>query len=155
MRLRFQKKPPRLSRHVETKTVTEARVIAPKPRDLTPHELAHAIRIAIDIAKKSGSTNPLFFEALEQAAQLFDELDLSPIAEPESEHDTAPEANWKQIDAKTFAIQSDNLQMTEVGLRTAMYQIPKSLRKGLMCWRWNRRYRDPEGKQWLEFYSPD
>lgn len=43
---------------------------------LTAHDIAHAIRIAMRSAKTEGCSNPRFFEALDIAAELFDQLDL-------------------------------------------------------------------------------
>lgn len=67
------------------------------------------------------------------------------------EDNAEPQLSWTQIDARKFAVQSNALQMTEAGLRMAMYQIPKRLRKDLLKFRWVRRYRADDGKTWLEF----
>lgn len=58
---------------------------------------------------------------------------------------------WKQMNERTFAVQSETLQMTPAGLRIAMYTIPRRLRKEFLKFRWTRRYRDGVGKVWLEF----
>lgn len=74
------------------------------------------------------------------------------LASGESEEAAeSPAMIWKKTGQKRFAINSENLQMTEEGLRIAMYQIPRSERKGLLKFKWTRRYRDGTGKQWLEF----
>lgn len=43
-----------------------------RPRELTPQQLAHAIRIAAKMAVQGRTPNPLFIEALEKAATFFD-----------------------------------------------------------------------------------
>lgn len=151
MRRKWQRNPPRSRGHTITRQRVTTETVKVKPKLFTPGELAHAIRIAAKDAKQRPNHNPVFVEALEIAASMFEELE-RPAAEQEPE---VPMEIWRQVDPKTFAIQSEQLQMTDEGLRIAMYQIPKALRKGLLRWRWKRRYRDANGKQWLEFYSPE
>lgn len=59
--------------------------------------------------------------------------------------------DWKQIDERTFAIQSDNLVMSELGLLMAVRRIPRELRRDLLHWHWLKQYQDSSGRRWLEF----
>lgn len=61
------------------------------------------------------------------------------------------EAGWKQIDERTFAVQSQALVMSQAGLLVAVRQIPRHLRKDFLRWHWLKQYQDANGKRWLEF----
>lgn len=63
------------------------------------------------------------------------------------------EAGWKQVDARTFAVQSNLLLTTELGLLVAVRQIPRHLRLGVLRWQWKRQYHDERGRRWLEFHA--
>lgn len=65
------------------------------------------------------------------------------------------EAGWKQIDERTFAVQSNVLVMSEAGLLVAVRQLPRELRKDFLRWHWLKQYQDDNGKRWLVFKADE
>lgn len=62
--------------HFGRKRLQERRVnrTIKRPHSQTPQQLAHAIRIAAKMAAQDRQPNPLFIEALEEAATFFDAI---------------------------------------------------------------------------------